>query len=375
MPDSFGMAFGKSLANSAGSGLVSGGINQLFGALTAKRDYKYWKKRTDYANQLQKEWFNLTNEYNSPQAQRARLEQAGLSPALMFGGSGAGASFGASSADMPNAPSGGGFSSSTLSPSYDALSASVIQLNRAKAEEARANSGYVSSLDSLTQYQQQTEEIRQNFLDILTQHEGFKAQFQHVSNLTQKLDYDLKKLNYDFLMTEIKFKTGEYDANGIEIESTLKPALLPFMETLTRFQYEYYDQTFIHSYGQDYMNSLRDNLSIIGENLKISQGEAGLLRFQNWIQTTLKDDLLSAAKASAEAEKWRGEHVSELVITEAVTSVVNSVANAIGAGASVAGSVRRPSPSARPVSRSVQNYNSKGQSTGGKTEVIKYNLF
>ena len=140
MPDSFGLAFGKSLANTAGSGLVSGGINQLFGSLTAKRDYKYWKKRVDYENQLQKEWFNLANEYNSPASQRARLEQAGLSPALMFGGSGAGASFGASSADMPSAPTGGGASSSsTMNPSFDALSASVIQLNQAKADEARSN--------------------------------------------------------------------------------------------------------------------------------------------------------------------------------------------------------------------------------------------
>lgn len=140
MPDSFGMAFGKSLANSAGSGLVSGGINQLFGSLTAKRDYKYWKKRVDYENKLQKEWFNMSNEYNSPAQQVARLKDAGLSPALMFGGSGAGASFGAAAADMPTAPSGGGASpSSSMNPSYDALSASVIQLNQAKADEARSN--------------------------------------------------------------------------------------------------------------------------------------------------------------------------------------------------------------------------------------------
>lgn len=140
MPDSYGMAFGKSLANSAGSGLVSGGINQLFGSLTAKRDYKYWKKRVDYENKLQKEWFNMANEYNSPAQQVARLKDAGLSPALMFGGSGAGASVGASSADMPSAPSGGGASSSSLNPSYDALASSVIKLNSAKAREAESNS-------------------------------------------------------------------------------------------------------------------------------------------------------------------------------------------------------------------------------------------
>lgn len=141
MPDSFGMAFGKSLSNTAGSGLVSGGINQLFGSLTAKRDYKYWKKRVDYENKLQKEWFNMSNEYNSPAQQVARLKDAGLSPALMFGGSGAGASVGASAADMPTAPSGGGASSSSsLNPSYDSLAASVIKLNSAKAREAESNS-------------------------------------------------------------------------------------------------------------------------------------------------------------------------------------------------------------------------------------------
>lgn len=140
MADSFGTAFGKSLAESAGSGLISGGINQLFGALNAKRDFNYWKKRVDYENELQKEWFNMTNEYNSPAAQRSRLSAAGLSPALMFGGSGAGASASAASADMPNAPSGGGAApSGAMNPSYDALSASVIQLNQAKADESRAN--------------------------------------------------------------------------------------------------------------------------------------------------------------------------------------------------------------------------------------------
>lgn len=137
--ESFGAAFGKSLANTAGTGVVSGLINQGFGSWTAARDYKYWKKRTDYQNQLQKEWFNMTNEYNDPSNQRARLEAAGLSPALMYGGSGAGASMSASAADMPDAPSGAGAASSTNNPSYDALSASVIQLNQAKADEARSN--------------------------------------------------------------------------------------------------------------------------------------------------------------------------------------------------------------------------------------------
>ena len=51
-PESFGMSLGKGLAGTASSGIVSGLINQGFGAWTAARDYKYWKKRTDYENQL-----------------------------------------------------------------------------------------------------------------------------------------------------------------------------------------------------------------------------------------------------------------------------------------------------------------------------------
>lgn len=373
--ESFGSSFGKSLVNTAGSGIVSGLINQGFGAWTAARDYKYWKKRVDYQNQLQKEWFNMTNEYNDPSNERKRLEAAGLSPALMYGGSGAGASISAAAADMPGSPSGAGAVSSTNNPTYDALSASVIQLNQAKAREADASAGQLGSLDTLIQCQQNTEEYRQQLLDIMAQNEAFKAVGQNLSNLTNKLDYDVRKLNYDYMMTEIKFKTGEYDKDGNDIYSEVKPALLPFMRTLTQFQYEYYDQTFIHSYTADYFQSLRDNLSAIGENLKILQGESGLLRFQNWIQTELKDELLSAAKSSAQAEKWRGDHVSELAITEAVTSVVNSVANAIGAGAAVKSARRPASLSPRPVSRSVETFNGKGRSTGGRRETIQYNLF
>ena len=71
----------------------------------AKRQIEQQKKLTDiqvaaskelgdYSQTLQKDMFDYTfgtqNEYNTPEAQRMRLEEAGLNPALMYGMSGVG---------------------------------------------------------------------------------------------------------------------------------------------------------------------------------------------------------------------------------------------------------------------------------------------
>lgn len=53
------------------------------------------------SRQFQEKMFHMTNEYNHPLAQRQRLEEAGLNPALMYGGSVTGA---AGTADQPAKP-------------------------------------------------------------------------------------------------------------------------------------------------------------------------------------------------------------------------------------------------------------------------------
>lgn len=92
--------------NNTGSALgVVGGLISSIGA--GRRQWKWYQKQAalnyDYQQKAaeeefrrQKEMFNLTNEYNSPSAQRKRLEEANLLGPSLFDGSGP------SEASMPN---------------------------------------------------------------------------------------------------------------------------------------------------------------------------------------------------------------------------------------------------------------------------------
>lgn len=66
-----------------------GAIGNFFtGGASARKQYQYQSKLMDKQNQQQIDFWKMNNEYNTPFAQRARLEQAGLNPDLMYGGSG-----------------------------------------------------------------------------------------------------------------------------------------------------------------------------------------------------------------------------------------------------------------------------------------------
>ena len=75
------------LENMAMSGI--GVIGDLFtGGMSARKQYKYQSMLMDKQNQQQIDFWKMNNGYNTPLAQRARLEQAGYNPDLMVGGSG-----------------------------------------------------------------------------------------------------------------------------------------------------------------------------------------------------------------------------------------------------------------------------------------------
>ena len=75
------------LENMAASAI--GAVGNFFtGGASARKQYQYQSKLMDKQNQQQIDFWKMNNEYNTPFNQRARLEQAGLNPDLMYGGSG-----------------------------------------------------------------------------------------------------------------------------------------------------------------------------------------------------------------------------------------------------------------------------------------------
>lgn len=73
------------VAQTAGGTLMGNLVNQIFAGRNARQNWKYQKKAADYSYQQDLDMWNRQNAYNTPASQMARLEQAGLNPAMMYG--------------------------------------------------------------------------------------------------------------------------------------------------------------------------------------------------------------------------------------------------------------------------------------------------
>lgn len=68
-----------------GANAIAQGIGGLIGLGTTALQHNYNKKLAEQQFRQNLQMWNLQNEYNSPTAQRKRLEEANLNPALMYG--------------------------------------------------------------------------------------------------------------------------------------------------------------------------------------------------------------------------------------------------------------------------------------------------
>lgn len=80
----FGSVVGN-IAQTAGGTLMGNLVNQAFAGHNARQNWKYQKKAADYSYKQDLDMWNRQNAYNTPASQMARLEQAGLNPAMMYG--------------------------------------------------------------------------------------------------------------------------------------------------------------------------------------------------------------------------------------------------------------------------------------------------
>ena len=78
-------------AIAGGSGILGGTISALQQRGENRRNRNFAREMAGRSEAHNLEMWNLNNEYNNPQNQRLRLEQAGLNPALMYGSSAGGA--------------------------------------------------------------------------------------------------------------------------------------------------------------------------------------------------------------------------------------------------------------------------------------------
>lgn len=74
---------------SGGASLLSGVADWLFGKKRDDRQFRHEKAMAEYAYSKDLEQWERANEYNAPTQQMARLREAGLNPAMIYGSGGA----------------------------------------------------------------------------------------------------------------------------------------------------------------------------------------------------------------------------------------------------------------------------------------------
>lgn len=205
---------GGGAAISAGSGLLGSVIGGIFGAQQQKREFenqkslmelnnKYAEQAATTAYERQVEQWDRENEYNTPAAQRARLEEAGLNPALMYGTGGAanaGNAGGLSTVPQNEYAAGGVYrnmprrydkldSMSQMADIFTKTADVALKLNQAKREAADTG----VALSTINYTQAMTE---------LTQH---KSTGQRWDNAIKEVEYHVRAATESDTIDEIRY--------------------------------------------------------------------------------------------------------------------------------------------------------------------------
>lgn len=183
---SFGGSLWRQGLSGLSTGLISGGVNQLFAGLNAQRQFNTWKKMQDYIN-----------DYNSPLKQVERLKQAGLNPGLMYSGN-SGSSLSAS----VGAPSGG----ASTGVQSDPMALQRMQ-NETKVSDATANRDNAQA--ELFRSQKTGQDNTNRTFD-----EEFRARMKKIASETTNVDLQNQ---WQTLTNEILSATKE-----VEIQSKIE---------------------------------------------------------------------------------------------------------------------------------------------------------
>lgn len=222
-------------SSSLGAGLIAGAgslIGGLFGSSGSKNAAKYQLQAVRETNQANRDiaeqnnkfnerMWNLQNEYNTPQMQRARLEAAGLNPYLMMDGGSAGVAQSAPTADTSGtqvAPDIG----STIAGGYQAMGSSI-----SSAASQIAQMTYQNDLQQANVNKTNAE--AQN-ADLQNQYDALRNQFAAAQFLT---DLRLKQKQGDI---------SEYEANYLRDSMQDRLDAVKFQNTLMGSQSSYYNQ-------------------------------------------------------------------------------------------------------------------------------------
>lgn len=186
-------AIGTNMVSSIGNGLIGG----LIGLGNTALQHKYNKEMSDYQYSQDLSMWNMQNEYNSPTAQRERLEAAGLNPALLYGNGGGSTG---NATQMPQYQSfGQSIGTNMLQGAQIANLAAQARLTNAEAEQKEQSNPYAA---------QTAKAVLDNYLQDINVK---KTNIRHMEKGIAKMDVEMNKMNNEInlMLEQIKLTIAE----------------------------------------------------------------------------------------------------------------------------------------------------------------------
>lgn len=213
----------------SGAGSLLGGFISSSGSRYAARKQLQAVRETNQMNYqiaqqnnaFNERMWNMQNEYNTPEAQRARLEAAGINPYLMLDGSSTGVAQSAPQADTSGtqvAPDVG----STIAGGYQSLGNSIASAAGQIAQMAFQNDLQKANVAK-------TKADAQNS-DLQNQYDALRNQFAAAQFLA------------DLRLKQYQGKISKYDANYLRDSMQDRLDALKFQNTVSGSQASYYNQ-------------------------------------------------------------------------------------------------------------------------------------
>lgn len=218
--------------NNIGAGAISTGVNTLFGLASNQVQYNQQKKLMAKQYQYQKDFYDYTNNLNSPENQVERLKKAGLNPALAHGTV---QNVGGTTGSMPNAK-GPDLKTGQLdllraeelnvlqknSDSQTEVNNSIIEANKAKAQK-----DFVASLEGVWQYlsPEERKEYAREIADGQFYENEYKNSISHQAKVMSAFYYESalnKIVERDKISTEVQNLLVQRSLLGANIEKVFK---------------------------------------------------------------------------------------------------------------------------------------------------------
>lgn len=288
---------------------IAGAAGSLLGGLTSigsnRRQYKFQKKLAQQQFEYQKELFNMSsaenermwnleNAYNDPSAQRARLEAAGLNPALLYSNSASGASGVGATLDTPSTPSYGQIPQMDYDPNpvgtavdnvlggLDKLagireSLSRTNLNESQKEFIATQSEESQSRKQLYDSQNTTEKMKSSLMEI----EKYTAQATQLATIEgAQVSLDTLKWQNNQARYLSKQLANEADASIYKLAKSRADLVLTMgqisnlavQQAYTQTQIDYYNK-FGERMGEAQLADLYQSIALKAEELMRMQIE------------------------------------------------------------------------------------------------------